>query len=150
MVNKSYKNYRRYRKNKRRYTVESKLVPAIVLFYLLMSINSNVKNFLCEIIIIGMMVSFIYLIVKSRTNKVNEINRIENNEEEKEMKSMSSTEIGYINKNNQKNIGKTNEPGTGYMQWFYNMECLNCGHIYKANGHDIWLRKCPSCQGGAK
>lgn len=59
-----------------------------------------------------------------------------------------STETGYINKNNQKNNGKTDIPGTGNGQWFYDMECLNCGHKYYANGHDVWLRKCPKCQGG--
>ncbi len=59
-----------------------------------------------------------------------------------------STKTGYINKNNQRNNGKTDEPGTGNLQWFYEMECLNCGYKYKANGHDIWLRKCPNCQGG--
>lgn len=67
------------------------------------------------------------------------------------MKSASkgkSTETGYINKNNQRNNGKTDIPGTGYGQWFYDMECLNCGHKYHANGHDVWLRKCPNCQGG--
>lgn len=26
------------------------------------------------------------------------------------------------------------------------MECLNCGHNYRANGTDIWQRKCPKCQ----
>jgi hypothetical protein len=25
-----------------------------------------------------------------------------------------------------------------------------CGHVYGANGSDIWLRKCPYCQGGAE
>lgn len=59
-----------------------------------------------------------------------------------------STEVGYINKNNQRNNGKTDLPGTGNGQWFYDMECLNCGHKYHANGHDVWLRKCPKCQGG--
>ncbi len=59
-----------------------------------------------------------------------------------------STEVGYINKNNQRNNGKTDLPGTGDGQWFYDMECLNCGHRYHANGHDVWLRKCPKCQGG--
>lgn len=28
------------------------------------------------------------------------------------------------------------------------LECLKCGHKYYANGTDIWLRKCPKCQGG--
>ena len=48
----------------------------------------------------------------------------------------------------ERNNGKTNIPGTDYGQWFYSMECLNCGHNYMANGTDIWLRKCPKCQGG--
>ena len=61
---------------------------------------------------------------------------------------IKSTTKGYVNKNNQRNNGKTNETGTDYGQWFYEMECLNCGHKYKANGSDIWLRKCPRCQGG--
>ena len=47
---------------------------------------------------------------------------------------MSSTEKGYINENNQKNIGKTDKKGTGNFQWFYDMECLNCGNKYYANG----------------
>lgn len=59
-----------------------------------------------------------------------------------------STEGGYINKNNQRNNGKTDIPGTGNGQWFYDMECLECGYKYHANGHDVWLRKCPKCQGG--
>lgn len=61
---------------------------------------------------------------------------------------MSSTNIGYINKNNQKNIGRTDNPGNDHQQWYYNMECLNCGHVYYLNGTDIWQRKCPKCQGG--
>lgn len=61
---------------------------------------------------------------------------------------MPSTDTGYINKNNQRNNGKTELPGTDNMQWFYQMECLKCGFVYLANGTDIWQRKCPKCQGG--
>lgn len=60
----------------------------------------------------------------------------------------STTEKGYINRNNQRNNGKTSEPGTDNNQWFYEMECLECGEKYKANGTDIFQRKCPKCQGG--
>lgn len=60
----------------------------------------------------------------------------------------SYTSTGYINKNNQKNNGKTRLQGTDNNQFFYEMECLNCGHKYYANGSDIWQRKCPKCQGG--
>lgn len=61
---------------------------------------------------------------------------------------LKSTSVGYVNKNNQRNNGKTNQIGTDNQQFFYQMECLNCGHTYLANGTDIWQRKCPSCQGG--
>ena len=65
-----------------------------------------------------------------------------------EMNYMKTTEQGYLNKNNQKNNGRTDKPGTDFGQWFYEMECMNCGHKYYANGTDIWQRKCPKCQGG--
>ncbi len=59
-----------------------------------------------------------------------------------------STTTGYTNKNNQMNLGHTGQQGTDHMQYFYQMECQICGHHYYANGSDIWLRKCPRCQGG--
>jgi len=59
---------------------------------------------------------------------------------------IKTTEIGYINKNNQRNNGRTVRSDNHYNQWFYELECLNCGHKYNANGSDIWLRKCPNCQ----
>lgn len=59
-----------------------------------------------------------------------------------------STEVGYINKNNQRNVGRTDEPGSDNNQVFYKMKCLSCGCEYRANGSDIWERKCPKCQGG--
>lgn len=58
------------------------------------------------------------------------------------------TDAGTVNRNNQRNNGKTNMPGTDNGQWFYEMECLNYGHKYYANGTDIFQRKCPNCQGG--
>lgn len=60
----------------------------------------------------------------------------------------TTTIAGYINKNNQKNLGCSGESGTEHMQSFYLMKCLSCGNEYKANGSDIWQRKCPRCQGG--
>lgn len=59
---------------------------------------------------------------------------------------MDTTAIGYINKNNQKNLGCKGLSKTHYNQRFFEMECLDCGHKYLANGCDIWLRKCPCCQ----
>lgn len=74
---------------------------------------------------------------------------IERSDEQKmTTKNQKTTNVGYINENNQKNNGRTNQRGIHFNQWFYNMECLNCGHTYFANGCDIKIRRCPSCQGG--
>ena len=58
---------------------------------------------------------------------------------------MKTTDEGYINKNNQKNLGYRGLSETHTSAKFYEMECLDCGHKYMANGCDIWLRKCPNC-----
>ena len=60
-----------------------------------------------------------------------------------------TTEIGFINRNRQKNHGTRGRAGNDHLQVSYKLECLNCGHCYGANGTDIHLRKCPACQGGA-
>lgn len=59
---------------------------------------------------------------------------------------MGTLDIGYINKNNQRNNGLRGFSDTHYNQRFFEMECLNCGHKYLANGCDVWQRKCPNCQ----
>lgn len=59
---------------------------------------------------------------------------------------MLPKKAGFINENNQKNLRQTDEPGTEYEQWFYEMQCLNCGVIYKVNEQDIFRAKCPVCQ----
>ena len=59
---------------------------------------------------------------------------------------MKTTDAGYINKNNQKNLGYRGISETHYNQKFFEMECLDCGHKYMANGCDVWLRRCPLCQ----
>lgn len=64
------------------------------------------------------------------------------------MKKSYSIVLGYENKNKQKNLGRLDEKGSDHGQWFYQMECQECKHQYKANGSDIHLRKCPACQGG--
>lgn len=58
---------------------------------------------------------------------------------------VKTTDAGYINKNNQKNLGYRGMSETHYNQKFFEMECLDCGHRYMANGCDVWLRKCPRC-----
>ena len=61
-----------------------------------------------------------------------------------------TTEIGYINRNNQCCCGHRGIPGNDYGQFAYQMKCLesSCGHIYGANGTDVFQRKCPICQKG--
>lgn len=61
-----------------------------------------------------------------------------------------STEKGYENKNGQLNLGRSNEMSNHYNQTKFSMRCGRCGFEYTANGCDIWLRKCPKCQGGAR
>ena len=58
---------------------------------------------------------------------------------------MKTTDTGYINKNNQKNLGYRGISETHVSAKSYEMECLDCGHHYLANGCDVWLRKCPVC-----
>ena len=52
---------------------------------------------------------------------------------------------GYVNRNNQENIGCLNRPGNHNNQMLYAMRCNNCGFEYEANGCDIAIRKCPNC-----
>ena len=59
---------------------------------------------------------------------------------------MKTTDAGYVNKNNQKNLGYKGISETHYNQRFFLLECMECGHQYEANGCDVWLRKCPVCQ----
>lgn len=63
---------------------------------------------------------------------------------------MKSTDAGYINQNHQKNLGYAGVSDTHYNQRFFQMECLECGHKYYANGCDVWLRKCPACRAQIK
>ena len=57
----------------------------------------------------------------------------------------STTEPGYVNRNDQEVVRRTNLPGNDYLQYTY---ALRCGTVYGAKGCDIWLRRCPACQQG--
>lgn len=59
-----------------------------------------------------------------------------------------TTKIGYVNRNQQECGGHRGVVGTDHNQVAYWMECLHCGHVYGANGSDVFQRKCPECQGG--
>ena len=64
------------------------------------------------------------------------------------VKTTQTTVPGYVNKNGQKVLRKTDELGNDHNQRVYVLECGNCSNEYGANGSDIWLRRCPACQGG--
>lgn len=61
-----------------------------------------------------------------------------------------TTCTGYVNRNGQVVIRNTRLPGTDNNQYIYQLACSVCGAVYGANGSDIHLRLCPSCQGGAQ
>ena len=56
-----------------------------------------------------------------------------------------TTDLGYINRNNQKVIRNTGLQGTDHYQVVYELECLDCGERHGANGSDIHQRRCPHC-----
>ena len=62
--------------------------------------------------------------------------------------SKGTTEIGFINRNRQKVVRKTGLDGTDHNQRVYELECLECGHRYGANGSDIFQRRCPKHDSG--
>ncbi len=66
----------------------------------------------------------------------------------KKKENFATTAIGYVNKNKQKNLGRTSEKGTDKNQWLYRMRCEYCKAEYTCNGSDIHLKKCPVCQRG--
>ncbi|MFC5077106.1 hypothetical protein VTH8203_02389 [Vibrio thalassae] len=61
-----------------------------------------------------------------------------------------TTQIGYVNRNNQKNHGTRGIVGNDHNQVSYKLECMmaDCGEVYGSNGTDVFQRKCPTCQGG--
>ncbi len=59
-----------------------------------------------------------------------------------------TTTIGYVSKRGQVVIRGTGKPGTDHGQKIYQLGCSKCGHVYGANGSDIFEHKCPKCQGG--
>ena len=122
----SYKRYKQYRRNKYRYEQEQITFPIAVILGLALFIRY-------WYVVIAIAAIILALIIFRKVRKKNVT---------------KSTETGYINKHNQRNNGCTYSHGTDYNQKFYSMECLSCGHKYKANGTDIWQRKCPQCQGG--
>ena len=61
----------------------------------------------------------------------------------------ATTKKGYVNRNNQLNLGHTERPGTDHNALAYKLKCNLCEKTYWANGTDVFQRKCPYCQGGS-
>ena len=59
-----------------------------------------------------------------------------------------TTKIGYVNRNNQLNLGTRHIKGNDNNQFSYKLKCQNCNYIYGSNGSDIFQRRCPKCQKG--
>jgi hypothetical protein len=71
-----------------------------------------------------------------------------NSSAEPERAADKSTQPGYTNSNGQTVLRATGRPGTDHGQFVHELQCGECDETYGANGSDIWLRKCPKCQGG--
>lgn|GEM_PF-953448 len=77
-------------------------------------------------------------------------NTLANDKNELQTNESKPIERGQINRNDQRNLGRS-EPfhkGTDHRQYVYIIQCTKCGHIYGANGSDVFQRKCPKCQDG--
>ena len=61
-----------------------------------------------------------------------------------------SVQIGKINQNCQLCCGHRGVKGTDYNAYAYMVVCLICANVYGANGTDMFERRCPECQNGAK
>lgn len=59
-----------------------------------------------------------------------------------------TTHAGFVNRNAQRVLRPTGQPGTDHLQTKYVLECEQCQHRYAANGSDIFERRCPKCQSG--
>ena len=67
-------------------------------------------------------------------------------------------EVGELNRNQQRLVQKTDEPGNDHSAHVWVLVCESpsdkhagvCCHQYGANGADFHLRLCPVCQGGKK
>jgi hypothetical protein len=66
----------------------------------------------------------------------------------KRRKASATTQPGFINRNNQKVLRKTDLPGNDHNQLVYIIQCQACSKCYGAIGSDIFQRRCPACAGG--
>lgn len=114
----SYRSYRQYRANRYQYKVDQITAPIVMMF-----IIGFITEYWWEIIIAILL--FVWF-SKKHTNK-NTIDQMDSSTsdvsikqnqktsfQKEEVMTMSTTEVGYINKNNQRNNGRTDKPGTDY------------------------------------
>lgn len=132
-------SYRRYQCSKRKYKTEQITVPIVALFFI-----AVVTKYWW--LIIGVVV--VLICVRNNNKQVHQVMEKVQDKEEIMAKKSKWTEVGSINSNSQINRGRTDKAGTDNLQWFYDMECMNCGHRYYSNGSNIYEKKCPACQGG--
>lgn len=144
----SYHRYVQYRENRHQYKTNQIAFPiAMLIIIALLTKFWKVAIVLALIVVLTPIINY-FDNKKMKSQKTTLTEKEGISETMNQTGNMKSTENGFINKNNQRNNGRTDTPGTDNMQWFYDMECLDCGFKYRANGSDIWQRKCPKCQGG--
>jgi hypothetical protein len=73
---------------------------------------------------------------------------VEEDDERAPRSSGYSTQPGFTNARGQTVVRSTGLPGTDFGQSVYVLHCSHCDQSYGAHGSDLWLRKCPNCQGG--
>ncbi|GAD55830.1 hypothetical protein [Limimaricola cinnabarinus] len=59
-----------------------------------------------------------------------------------------TTRPGFVNRNEQEVLRKTDLHGNDHNQLVYILRCQRCGECYGANGSDIFQRRCPACGAG--
>ncbi len=119
----SYRRYRKYQENRHRYKVDQ--IAAPIAMILVIGVITKYGWIIAAIILVTVIVK---CSEKSNKKKITNEPRIicttdivteykENMHYQKEeIESMSTTETEYVNKNNQRNNGKTSKPGTDYGQ----------------------------------
>ena len=62
--------------------------------------------------------------------------------------SASGATPGFVNKNGQVVLYKTEQRNGVQPKMAYKLGCSKCGQVYATRDPDVFERKCPACQGG--
>lgn len=113
MKDNTYNNYRKYRANRHGYKVNQIAMPIAVII-----IIALLTRFWWLLTLIALSIVIIAIVNRiEKRKKSTEITKVSTKKEMENVRlDMSSTDIGYINKNNQKNIGRTDNPGNDHQQ----------------------------------